>query len=142
MRKAMDKDLRRLSSLIRESLAQTSLTTRALEEELGIGHGNLAHLLSGQLELKLRHLLSVARLLGVPPHRLVELGCPEALGGATRDVTDLVETPPTAGGIGHLSLEALNGRIREIVREEIALQAAAAPPSPASPASRRKTAQR
>jgi hypothetical protein len=42
----MDKDLRQLLSLI--------------------SHGNLKHLLAGRLELKLRHLLSISRLLGVP----------------------------------------------------------------------------
>jgi hypothetical protein len=121
----MDKDLRQLQSLIREALGRTSQPTRSLEDELGIGHGNLAHLLSGHLELKVRHLLSISRLLGVPPHRLLELGCPEALAAATRDVTDLVETPAPSKGIGHLTLDGLEERIRAIVRDELAAQAPA-----------------
>jgi hypothetical protein len=141
----MDKDLRQLRNLIREALGRTSLTTRSLEDELRIGHGNLAHLLSGQLELKLRHLLSISRLLGIPPHRLIELGCPDALAAATRDVTDLVEAPAPVRGIGHLTVDALDERIRAIVRAELAAQApapAAAPDAgpPAAPA--RKTARR
>ncbi len=100
----MDKDLRQLRSLIREALGRSAQPTRSLEDELGIGHGNLAHLLSGQLELKVRHLLSISRLLGVPPHRLIELGCPEALAASTRDVTDLVSATAPASGIGHVTL--------------------------------------
>jgi|GEM_PF-988562 len=134
----MDKDLRQLRSLIRDALGRTSLTTRSLEDELGIGHGNLAHLLSGNLELKLRHLLSISRLLGVPPHRLIELGCPEALAAATRDVTDLVDAPAPARGIGHLTADALDERIRTIVRDELAAQA----PAPAAGPPARKTARR
>jgi len=121
----MDKDLRQLRSLIREALGRSAQPTRSMEDELGIGHGNLAHLLSGQLELKVRHLLSISRLLGVPPHRLIELGCPEALAASTRDVTDLVAATAPASGIGHLTLDALEERIRAIVRDELAAQSSA-----------------
>jgi hypothetical protein len=134
----MDKDLKNLRSLIREALSRTSLTTRTLEEELAIGHGNLTRLFSGDLELKVRHLLAISRLLGVPPHRLVELGCPEALAAATWDVTDLVEAAAPARGIGHLTVEALEERIRAIVREELAAQA----PVPDAAPPVRKTARR
>lgn len=116
----MDKDLRQLLGLIQEALDRTHMTSRALEEELGIGHGNLKHLLSGRLELKIRHLLSISRLLGVPPHRFLEIGCPAALQSATRDVSDYVKTREKAGGIGHLTLEALDERIRAIVQGELA----------------------
>jgi transcriptional regulator with XRE-family HTH domain len=126
----MDKDLQQLSGLIREALGRTSLTTRALEQELGLGHGNLTHLLSGKLELKIRHLLGIARLLGVPPHRLVELGCPDALRAATQDVTDFIDLPAAGtadGAISSLTLAALDARIRAIVRDELAAASAATP---------------
>jgi transcriptional regulator with XRE-family HTH domain len=116
----MDKDTRQILGLIRDALDRFPFTGRALEDELGIGHGNLSHLLSGRLELKLRHLLSIARVLGVPPHRLVELGCPESLRAATRDVTDLVALPAGALRVGALTSEELEERIRAVVREELA----------------------
>jgi len=121
----LDKDLRNLRSLIQEALGRSPLTTRSLEEELEIGHGNLTRLFSGQLELKVRHLLCISRLLGVPPHRLIELGCPDALAAATRDVTEIVQAPAPAPGIGQLSLDALEERIRAIVRDELSAQAPA-----------------
>jgi hypothetical protein len=116
----MDKDQRQLLGLIRDALSRIPLTGRALEDELGIGHGNLGHLLSGRLDLKFRHVLSIARVLGVPPHRLVELGCPEALSAASRDITDLVAVSGTAAKPTTLSSEQLDERIRTIVREELA----------------------
>lgn len=141
----MDKDLRQLRDLIREALGRSPLTARSLEDELGIGHGNLTHLLSGQLEMKLRHVLSIARLLGIPPHRLIELGCPEALAAATRDVTDYVEAPAPSRGIRHLTGDALDERIRAIVRDELAAQtetAATEPETRPAPGAGRKTVRR
>jgi len=116
----MDKDTRQILKLIQDALDRFPVTARALEDELGIGHGNLSHLLSGRLELKLRHLLSIAKVLGVPPHRFVELGCPLALRAATRDVTDLVGLPASAARIGALTSAELEERIRAVVRKELA----------------------
>jgi transcriptional regulator with XRE-family HTH domain len=118
-----------LRDLIREAIGRTSWTARALEKELGIGHGNLSHLLSGELELKLRHLLSLARVLSVPPHRLIELGCPAALAAATRDVSDFVAVPAASRGTIPSDEGALDQRIRAIVRDELASREPAAAPA-------------
>lgn len=113
-----ERDLRQLRGLLRDALADLDKPTRALEGTLGIGHGNLSHLLEGRLELRVRHLLSIARELGVPPHQFLQLGCPETTGAARRDLADVVPTarkpaaPPQPAD--------LDERIRAIVREELA----------------------
>jgi plasmid maintenance system antidote protein VapI len=114
------KDLKSLRALVGEAMSQLSHSSRALEEELEIGHGNLSHLLAGRLELKVRHILSLARLVGVPPHRFLELGCPEALKAARRDVTELMAKPPGTVHVGLLTQKELEDHIRAIVREEMA----------------------
>lgn len=128
-----DRDLRQLRGLLRDALKRSPVKRRVLEEALGIGHGNLSHLLAGRLELRVRHLLSIASALGVPPHQFLELGCPEALGKGRRDLAELVGAPLPP----ERSLSALQGgpdnldeRIRAIVREELALQREKSPSRP------------
>jgi len=117
-----DGDLRQLRSLLREALAHSPLSARALETVLGIGHGNLSHLLEGRLELRVRHVLSIARALGVPPHQFLELGCPETTGAARRDLSDLTGASlPGERMLAFLRSDPcdLDRRIRAIVRDEL-----------------------
>lgn len=125
----MSNDLRELNGLVREALNRTSMSGRRLEEELGIGHGNLQHLLEGQLELRVRHLLAIARVLKVPPHQFLELGCPEAEQTASRDLYELLgrrRHPPAAAAADPGVSE---DRVRAIFREEMSrlMGGAAAP---------------
>lgn len=117
-----DSDLRQLRALVREALPTYHGSGRALEEALGIGHGNLSHLLDGRLELRVRHLLAIAKMLSVPPHQFLELGCPETTGTAHRDLTDFVSMSlPPERKVAMQAAKAveLDNRIRKIVREEM-----------------------
>lgn len=117
-----DSDLRRLRALVREALPTYHGAGRALEDALGIGHGNLSHLLDGRLELRVRHLLAIAKMLGVPPHQFLELGCPETTDAARRDLTDFVSMNlPPERKVAMQARQAveLDNRIRKIVREEM-----------------------
>lgn len=115
-------DLRTLRALVREALPTYHGAGRAVEEALGIGHGNLSHLLDGRLELRVRHLLAIAKMLGVPPHQFLELGCPETTDAARRDLTDFVSMslPPDRKVAAQAAKAAeLEKRVRKIVREEM-----------------------
>lgn len=117
-----DNDLRTLRALVREALPTYHGAGRALEEALGIGHGNLSHLLDGRLELRVRHLLAIAKMLGVPPHQFLELGCPETTDAARRDLTDFVSMSlPPERKVAMQARQAveLDNRVRKIVREEM-----------------------
>lgn len=111
-----ERDLRQLRGLLRDALAHLDTPTRALEGTLGIGHGNLSHLLEGRLELRVRHLLSIAKELGVPPHQFLQIGCPETTGAARRELSDVVPCRKPAPA----QPADLDERIRAIVREELA----------------------
>ena len=115
-------DLRTLRALVREALPTYHGSGRAVEEALGIGHGNLSHLLDGRLELRVRHLLAIATMLGVPPHQFLELGCPETTDAARRDLTDFVAmslSPERKIAVQAQKAAELDKRIRKIVREEM-----------------------
>lgn len=117
-----DSDLSRLRALVREALPTYHGSGRAIEEALGIGHGNLSHLLDGRLELRVRHLLAISRMLGVPPHQFLELGCPETTDAAKRDLTDFVAMslpPERKVAVQGAKAPELDNRIRKIVREEL-----------------------
>jgi transcriptional regulator with XRE-family HTH domain len=112
----MDKDLKTLHDLVRQLLDQTRMTKRRLEEEIGLAHGTLEQLLSGRQDLRVRHLLALARLLRIPPHQLLQLGCPEATAAADQDLAVWLGHPPEpAKPIVPLPED----QIRALVRDEM-----------------------
>jgi hypothetical protein len=121
-----DKDLRQLRQVLREAVQASRMPIREMERSLGIGHGSLYRMLDGDLDLRVRHLLALADLLGVPPTDFFELGCPDAMNGAKRRLTDWIgqsgrQIEPTAAS---LSLDQLKELIRSTVREELDQQSA------------------
>jgi len=126
-----DSDLLTLRALVREALPTYHGAGRAIENALGIGHGNLAHLLDGRLELRVRHLLAIAKMLGVPPHQFLELGCPETNDAARRDLTDFVSMslpPERRVAVQAAKVPELDKRIRKIVNEELEARLGAGTP--------------
>jgi DNA-binding Xre family transcriptional regulator len=89
-----EKDLKQLRQVLREAVRASRMPAREMERALGIGHGNLYRLLDGQLDLRVRHLLELADLLGIPPNDFLEFGCPDAVSRAKRRLSDWVGQPP------------------------------------------------
>jgi transcriptional regulator with XRE-family HTH domain len=107
----IDKDLDELRRLLREAVEGSRMSPRDLEDALEIGHGNLERLLNGKMDLRVRHLVALARVLKVPPADFLELGCASAahsaehrliewLGPARRraEAGRLPSTPAELGG--------------------------------------------
>ena len=119
-------DDRQLRSLLRQAVAVSPLTTRQLERAMGLGSGYLGRLLDGRLEIKVRHLVDLARLLRVPPSHFLHFGCPDATRGAVTGlgkILGLKEQPDpflasrAAGDGVPASREELIETIRGVVRE-------------------------
>ena len=87
MRESSEKTLRQV---LREAVAASGWTKRALEKRLVLGSGNLDKLLDGRLEIKVRHLRAFAELLDVPLADFVTLGYPEQAAAAKRRLTDWI----------------------------------------------------
>jgi transcriptional regulator with XRE-family HTH domain len=117
-------DLDALRALLRQLLTATRIPIRELERRLGIGHGNYYTLLDGSLEMRVHHLLAIARLLEIPPGELLAAGCPQANESAKYHVDDWLamgrprqaarETAPVSADLVEI--------IRTAVREEVAAQ--------------------
>lgn len=121
-----DKDLLQLRQVLRDAVREIQMPVREIERRLGIGSGNLYRVIDGSLDLRIRHLLALADMLGVSPTDFLEMGCPDAVQRATRRLSDWLgassqksTSPPTAAT---LSVEALTELIRSTVREELDLR--------------------
>jgi hypothetical protein len=121
-----EQDLKQLRQVLREAVYACRMPIREMERRLGIGHGNLYHILDGTLDLRVRHLLQLADLLEVPPTDLLEFGCPDAIKRAKRRLGDWIgqRTSQTKQATAaSLSLDQLKELIRDAVREEVKQQA-------------------
>jgi transcriptional regulator with XRE-family HTH domain len=117
-------DLDPLRSLLRQVLTATRIPIRELEGRLGLGHGNVERLLNGDLEMRVHHLLAIARLLEIPPGELLAAGCPGANANVKYHLDDWLtmhqprqlarEAPPAPAELVEI--------IRTAVREEVAAQ--------------------
>lgn len=112
----MDRDLKTLHDLVRQVLDQTRMTKRSLEEEIGLAHGTLEQLLSGRQDLRVRHLLALARLLRVPPHQFLQVGCPEATAAADQDLAVWLGRPSEPA---KPAAPIPEDQIRALVRDEL-----------------------
>lgn len=118
-----DKDLLQLRQVLRDAVSAIRLPVREIERRLGIGSGNLYRLIDGSLDLRIRHLIALAGLLGVPPTDFLEMGCPNAMQRATGRLSDWIgastgrSTSPAAAAT--LSVEELKDLIRNTVRAEL-----------------------
>ncbi len=113
-------DQRTLRQVLREAVRALRMSNRALEDVLGIGHGNLEKLLSGKLDLRVRHLTAFAELMKVPVEEIMAAGFPGSAAEATRHLDDWIGKPPAAGEARAAArLPPTLEEIRELLREEI-----------------------
>jgi transcriptional regulator with XRE-family HTH domain len=123
MRESSEKTLRQV---LREAVAASGWTKRALEKRLVLGSGNLDKLLDGTLEIKVRHLRAFAELLDVPLADFVTLGYPNQAAAASRRLTDWI-APEHRGPAGRVAAlagaapgrEELAAVVRAAVAEEL-----------------------
>ena len=115
-----------------------------LEAALGVAPGYLGELFAGRLPLEVRHVLLLARELGLDPALLFEDGLKGGPAGAEAGDPALTEIEgafrqlqggraPAGPGESALELDAVKELIRETIREEIARMAKPAARKPRSP---------
>jgi len=118
-----DQDLSQLRQVLRQAVDASRMPIREMERRLGVGHGSLYRMLDGEFDLRVRHLLALAEILGVSPTDFLEMGCPDAVRNAKRHLADWIggasQTSAAKPSAASLSLDGLKDLIRETVREEI-----------------------
>lgn len=109
--------------MLREAVAACRRSYREVEDELGLGHGSLQRLLDGRVDVRVHHLVDLARILQVHPMEFLELGFPdwpsrhrltEWMRPGSRIRRNRQALPAT--------LEELADLVRGIVQEELGVQ--------------------
>jgi transcriptional regulator with XRE-family HTH domain len=59
----------RIAAALRTAIRLSGISHRQVERELGLSTGYLTRILAGQVELRVRHVLEVCRVIGLSPDR-------------------------------------------------------------------------
>ena len=82
----IDDEVRRAAKLLETLIQVTGVSAEELEKRLEASPGYLGRLLSGRVELKLRHILAILRILEIEPALFFQILYPEdgPAGGTVR----------------------------------------------------------
>jgi transcriptional regulator with XRE-family HTH domain len=64
---SIDEEVRRATKLLETVMQAAGVTRKQLDQRLGAGPGYVSQVLTGRMELKLRHILAILRALDVEP---------------------------------------------------------------------------
>ena len=91
---------------------------------MGLGHGYLERILDGRSDLRVRHLLSLAKLLKIPPQDFLELGVPQPESGTKYRLKDWIMppqfSPPNSETAANAPVGDLGKLVRNAVQEALA----------------------
>ena len=119
----------RIAAALRTAIRLSGISHRQVERELGLSTGSLTRILAGQVELRVRHVLDVCRVIGLSPDRFfgalfpLQDG-PESMSRLERGLAQLHAAPgrpappmepvggPAAGGARSKPVSELLRRLR------------------------------
>jgi hypothetical protein len=113
------RELKPLRVVLKRAVAAARLHRRTVEQALDLPSGAWDDLIAGKRILRVRHLLSLARLLSVPPEDFLEIAFPEASRTAARRLADWIEPPKPRFASPQPAGEDWQALIKETVRREL-----------------------
>lgn len=69
-------EVRRLRTMLKTSMKVLGFTNRDVERKLGLSGSYLSRLFSGMIDLKVDHVVSIARVIGMEPEEVFQLAFP------------------------------------------------------------------
>src|SRR5215211_3694778 len=73
----------RLTNLLASAIKFSGWKQRDIEKSLGLSSGSMSRLLSGGIELKIKHVLEICEVIGFPPSRFFHASYPAAEDGGS-----------------------------------------------------------
>ncbi|HEV8580134.1 MAG TPA: helix-turn-helix transcriptional regulator [Thermoanaerobaculia bacterium] len=67
-----------LNQVLKRSIKALGLSLREVEKRLGMSRGYLTRLFSGEMDLKVDHIVDIAEILGVEPEEIFRLAFPSS----------------------------------------------------------------
>lgn len=116
----------RLLLVLRTAIRLLGLTNREVERRLGMTPSYLGRLFGGTIELKVEHVLSISRALGMAPAEFFELAYPrrpdppsESATAIRKLLRDMQPPEPEARPATAISEEELQRKIQDSVRQAL-----------------------
>jgi len=121
-----DKDeVDRLMNVLRTSIRLLGLTNREIERRLGLTPSYVSRLFAGTIELKVEHVVSIVRAIGLQPWEFFELAYPrrsEPVSESFRTIRTLLrdmQPPAEPAATPAFTEEEIDRRIQESVRKAL-----------------------
>ena len=107
-------EIARIAAALRTAIRLSGISHRQVERELGLSTGYLTRILAGQVELRVRHVLDVCRVIGLPPDRFFGALFPLQNGpdSMSRLERGLAQLHPPPGRPAPSMVEAAAGEVR------------------------------
>jgi hypothetical protein len=120
---AAQSDIEDLRGVLNAGVLASMRGVRELETELGLRHGGLRRLIHGDLDIRVSHLLGLARVLRVRPGDFLDLGCTAANRSASLRLVDWLG--PLAKKLGSArprptALPATAAELAALIQAEVA----------------------
>jgi transcriptional regulator with XRE-family HTH domain len=116
----------RLLNVLRTSIRLLGLTNREIERRLGLTPSYVSRIFSGTIELKVEHVLAIARAMGLEPWEFFELAYPRRSEPPTESfrsirtlLRDMQPPAPPAPPAPGLTAEEIDQKIQESVRRAL-----------------------
>ncbi|MFP5288723.1 MAG: helix-turn-helix domain-containing protein [Thermoanaerobaculia bacterium] len=85
-------EVRRLRTMLKTAMKVLGFTNRDVERKLGLSGSYLSRLFSGMIDLKVDHVVAIARVIGVEPEEIFQLAFPRKRKAPSAGAARLRET--------------------------------------------------